>query len=50
MRVPGPMLVRLLVGVAVGAAGAFVVALLRPQRRAQPPGYVAPVPPGDLWS
>jgi hypothetical protein len=34
-------------GVAAGAVTSFLVALLRPQRRATP-AYVAPVPPGEL--
>ncbi len=46
---PLPVLLgRMLLGVVVGAAAAFVVALLRPQARPDHPAYVAPVPPGEL--
>ena len=42
------VLLRALLGVATGAAGAFLLALLRPQRQRPTSQYVAPVPPGEL--
>jgi pimeloyl-ACP methyl ester carboxylesterase len=47
MRAAIRVLSRVGIGVAAGAAAAFVAALLRPQRRAET-HYVAPVPPGEL--